>query len=834
MVHYWNMLVSKMRGRLLVGSALLVLAWLSESLVDEIQFGSIRPFCHGVVFLGMRVGGPWLVATGPALFGHWLGHAEVTGTPFGSDMEHMAADLLEVLFIAWMGARMRGLSLRALDAMFWCLALVPAAWTGAQAGDVFEGLFTLMHAFLVSQMGIGLSALLAAHLPAPLVRKRLIRRVNVITSEYVASWVSLIWLLTLVLPMEFFHVGFGPNNEALMSMTGDSSRSIIALRLSSLEARYTEQLKTLAQAHDVARLVGEGRGVSTPGFTRVVSVEDNEAPPPTHDLWVSVPLPANPHRLLLGEVSLALIRTQLGNVDPALHWYLIRRAAARLCVPPFGATDCPGVDNLHTGRDGFPPWTSLLHAWAYRDTSESQVQYQRAEYVSLLLVWLLSFFPGYFASRRVTPALSRALASLAKVSGGPAVPISSPNLLMLAPRIIARYVTRQAFLTKRNQEQIHKMVQEQQALLEAAQVVLLRCELTQDDQYTVVQVSESITSLFGWRPDEVRSAAWFFSKLHPDDSIDLTEAAREARSFGKAKTRQFRFSCKDGSYRLVQADLSFQEWRKDGGWRAVGTWVDITDYAQAIKRAETNERLLSLATLAAGVAHELKQPLNVIAMAVGNARRSLTRDMPDVRDHVNEKLQRISEQVKRASAIIDEIRPAQTGLARLSLRARLDAHDALRSAVSHFDDQVIAWDILIEISTAHRPVLVEVDQRALSQVIIALISNAHDAIVTARCQRLVPRRDVIHVSLDDSTVGEVSISVRDSGLGFNQQLTSRLFEPFYSTKGEGEGRGLGLYIAANLVREMNGSISAESSVNGARFTVRLPTANTGANTAQAD
>jgi signal transduction histidine kinase len=134
-------------------------------------------------------------------------------------------------------------------------------------------------------------------------------------------------------------------------------------------------------------------------------------------------------------------------------------------------------------------------------------------------------------------------------------------------------------------------------------------------------------------------------------------------------------------------------------------------------------------------------------------------------------------------------------------------------------------DLGIDLTDPLPPVIGHANR--LQQVLINLTMNARDAIEEARAQHQhadSPGVITIHASCDDSR-GLVMVEVSDSGAGISDEVLPRLFEAFFTTKPSGKGTGLGLSISAEIVREMNGTLSAENRPEGgAVFRMTFPAA----------
>jgi C4-dicarboxylate-specific signal transduction histidine kinase len=280
---------------------------------------------------------------------------------------------------------------------------------------------------------------------------------------------------------------------------------------------------------------------------------------------------------------------------------------------------------------------------------------------------------------------------------------------------------------------------------------------------------------------------------------------------------EWRVPQKDGGWRTLHSMVRVLTRHPDGSGELVGYTLDISARKEAEERAIASARLASLGEMSAGIAHELKQPLAVILLAVENARYAL--DHADV-PQVEKRLQRIATQAEKAADLIDRLRRfAHGGMygvkpAAVSLvQAVQEALDVVQSALRHAS---IGVDIALG-----DPSPVVLGQRVfLEQVLCNLFLNARDAMI-ARPPHL-PRK--IGIAATRTGNGMVQLIVADTGGGIVLEVMNRLFEPFVTTKRPDRGTGLGLSLCHGLIEGMGGSISARNTAEGAVFTILLPAA----------
>jgi len=233
----------------------------------------------------------------------------------------------------------------------------------------------------------------------------------------------------------------------------------------------------------------------------------------------------------------------------------------------------------------------------------------------------------------------------------------------------------------------------------------------------------------------------------------------------------------------------------------------------ALEQLRHADRLITVGRLAAGIAHELGTPLNVIGGRVKMLRRGKVQ--PPVAD---EYLAIIAEQTERMTSIIRQLmdfaRRREPKVAAADLQAC--AH-AIRRLV-----MPIAQKRRVEVVVASsEPVLALGDAVQLEQVISNLVVNAiHACAEGGRVQISCGLRE-------EGGTRRAFLRVEDNGHGMDAATQERIFEPFFTTKDVGQGTGLGLSVAHGIVEEHGGSIEVESAPErGSRFSVLLPMAST--------
>lgn len=226
---------------------------------------------------------------------------------------------------------------------------------------------------------------------------------------------------------------------------------------------------------------------------------------------------------------------------------------------------------------------------------------------------------------------------------------------------------------------------------------------------------------------------------------------------------------------------------------------------QTTHRAEAAEELASVATLVAGLAHEIGTPMGVIQ---GHA-ELLESAVSD--DKARHRLHTIREQIDRISRIIQAL--LNVSRPRAPVREPVALQPLIENTLSFLAEKFQRRGVTVE--RRFEPVATILgDSEKLQQLLLNLFLNAVDAM---------PQGGTLGVSLAGRAEGGVEIRVADSGTGIPRDHLPRIFEPFYSTKPAGQGSGLGLVVARGIVRDHAGEIDVISEPGvGTEFSILLP------------
>jgi two-component system NtrC family sensor kinase len=241
---------------------------------------------------------------------------------------------------------------------------------------------------------------------------------------------------------------------------------------------------------------------------------------------------------------------------------------------------------------------------------------------------------------------------------------------------------------------------------------------------------------------------------------------------------------------------------------------DITEWKQVQQQIAQSEKLAAMGQLAAGIMHEINNPLATIGACVDAVAGRAEDAAPEVRQAIDEYLRIMDAEVERCKRIVNNLldlaRPRGGAKAPVDVNAVVEETLLLLKHHDRFKSLAIERRLTQGLPT------VTASKDQLIQVFMALMLNAADAMeargtLTVTTDRN-PRRD-----------DEIRIAFSDTGHGISKAEMQKIFEPFYTTKAQGRGTGLGLSICYGIAADHGGRIEVESTLgSGSTFTVILP------------
>lgn len=316
--------------------------------------------------------------------------------------------------------------------------------------------------------------------------------------------------------------------------------------------------------------------------------------------------------------------------------------------------------------------------------------------------------------------------------------------------------------------------------------------------------------------DDVRSIVGTMMSefLAPSELQAMRDRVREMVVTGKPlPPREYAAVRKDGT--PIVAEITSLPTMYDGDPAVIAIARDVTERVRMQARLAHADRLAALGTLAAGVAHEVNNPLAYVTLGLEALERQIAQAIPDedARASVLRLLADISDGAQRVGRIARELKsfaraddgeigPVEIGSI-VRAAERMVARELSRSAI-----------LQLHVST---PIVVHANGPRLHQVFVNLLLNAAQAGEDNR---------IVQISVRAEVRGEHAIvEIRDDGCGIKPADLAKIFDPFFTTKQPGIGTGLGLFVCLGIVRQLGGDITVESKEGqGATFRVSLPLA----------
>jgi PAS domain S-box-containing protein len=327
-----------------------------------------------------------------------------------------------------------------------------------------------------------------------------------------------------------------------------------------------------------------------------------------------------------------------------------------------------------------------------------------------------------------------------------------------------------------------------------------------DDHATNVYTSPQIVELLGWSLAEWAADSRILETvLHPDDTERVMAEVLHANETREPFDSEYRLRHRDGHYVWVRDQSAIME--DNGEPVARGFLLDITQQKKLEDQLRQAQKMDALGQFAGGIAHDFNNLLTGIGgyaeLAASSTERGtvVSRCLDGIKSAAEEATSLTSRLLAFSRRNVPERRP-------------LDLNAIVREAGSLLE-RLVRSDIRVTLALAHPLPAVAADLAQLKQVVLNLALNARDAMPGGGT-----------LTIETTVSGEnVVLRVRDTGVGMDAATRSRALEPFFTTKPEGEGTGLGLSLVYGVVDGLGGRLSIESALGlGTIVEIALPAA----------
>ncbi len=361
---------------------------------------------------------------------------------------------------------------------------------------------------------------------------------------------------------------------------------------------------------------------------------------------------------------------------------------------------------------------------------------------------------------------------------------------------------------EREAQQLAREIERREASLRALVDTVQALLVVLDDRGTVLQANPAAARAVACAAEDLVGRNWIEDFVAPEDRGAARRAFERCIASGRADHEHRIVARRPGGPAQQTAHVVQWSWTSvpgEHGRRVFASGLDVTELRAYQHRAALSEKLAAIGTLAAGLAHEIRNPLNAAHLQLQLLERRAARADPEGR--LAEIARTVQGEIDRLSRLVDDFlrfaRPAPLRAAPLDLVEL--AAQVIELERPAFAESGVDLDFVHDEAAP-----LEGDREKLTQLLLNLVRNGREAVAGTGGR--------VTVEVRRRSDG-ASLVVRDTGPGIPDDLRTRIFEPFFSTK-EG-GTGLGMAICHSVVTLHGGDIEARND-GGAVFEVRLP------------
>ena len=344
------------------------------------------------------------------------------------------------------------------------------------------------------------------------------------------------------------------------------------------------------------------------------------------------------------------------------------------------------------------------------------------------------------------------------------------------------------------------------------------CIVAADMKGRIIFFNKAAEKLTGYKEDDVIDKFHITRFYSQATAKNIMRMLRSDDCGGRGKLDNHMLTIQDKNNREIPVTLSASiVYKDDQELASLGIFADLRekiktekDLQDAQVRLLQSEKMASIGSLAAGVAHEVNNPLGGILIYAS----LLMEDFEAANDPGAADLKRIVEEATRCKEIVKSL--LEFGRQTESRFEPMDINKAIIDGLFFLENQVLFHDVKITKRLDSSLPLVTGNPNQLKQVFMNMMVNAAEAIPKGGGDLIIST----NISADKSLV---LISFQDTGTGISPEIQSKIFDPFFTTKEVGKGTGLGLSTSYGIVQSHHGNIDIESDTGkGTTFTILLP------------
>jgi len=339
-----------------------------------------------------------------------------------------------------------------------------------------------------------------------------------------------------------------------------------------------------------------------------------------------------------------------------------------------------------------------------------------------------------------------------------------------------------------------------------------------------IECNEKATEVFGHQRHGIIGRS--LVDLSPTDQPDGKESAARlhqilaAANAGKHQVFEWTFRRADGSE--FPAEVSLKTLQLDQERLCLSSIRDISKRVNAEQQLRQAQKMAAMGEMLGAIAHQWRQPLNTLSTYIASLPSAHFNNLIS-KNFIDTLVAGADAQIQFMSKTIDDFRhyfrPTKN-------KEAFDVARAVDNAIKLLEPTLKQnkVNLQLQVDEEGRPFVVQGFPSEFVHVVVNIIANARDAIIERRMSDAEAEPGLIQV--DIRAVSEaVLVQVRDNGAGIPRHLISKIFTPYFTTKGTTTGTGIGLYMAKMIVeKEMNGALLADNMEAGAQMTIRLPKA----------
>jgi PAS domain S-box-containing protein len=305
-----------------------------------------------------------------------------------------------------------------------------------------------------------------------------------------------------------------------------------------------------------------------------------------------------------------------------------------------------------------------------------------------------------------------------------------------------------------------------------------------------------------------------FTNVHPDD-LEKVRATYEKVASGAARTADAEFRFYPAGRMNDKAALKWAFFRASaidykGEDAILINMIEITRAKELEQLVVAKDKMTSLGHIAAGIAHEIRNPLSGINIYLNTLENTLSdSDTPEITGKILGQIQSASRKIESiVKRVIDFSKPSEPRL------VQADVNRPIKEAVELSSVAMRKSGVKIRQSLAEDLPKIQIDPTLIEEVVLNLINNAAEAMKNVEGEKLIAIES-------NSENKDVFIRISDSGPGIPAELRTKVFEPFYTTKKS--GTGIGLSLCHRIVTDHGGTLTVETGrLSGAEFVIKLP------------